>query len=361
MRSVGVPCDEAMTPRAPHVPLHTAAATYGAGSDGLICGYRFDADGAPAPLACAADAFDAPVDCPGFAWLHFALGHNGSAASLRRTGLVPDDKLASHVEGSRSSRIEQDGQTLCAVLNDLTFDFDYDASNMATLWVFASPQLVVTARLHPLRSVDRLRHAIKSGERIESSVALLDHLVRDQADELQRMVRTATERVDDLEDLLLAGRRRDDPGELSRLRRLFVRLHRLLTPEPTALSRLLSSPLPWMRGDDVARLHRASEEFALVMRDIVSLQERAKFVQDELDAHAARANARVLFTLTVLTALALPVNMVAGLMGMNVGGVPLAEHARGFWIVSLSIVAATVLVGWIAWRGAKKRRRDARW
>ena len=43
----------------------------------------------------------------------------------------------------------------------------------------------------------------KRGEPFASPVALLDHLLRDQADELQRIVRTATERVDEIEDELL--------------------------------------------------------------------------------------------------------------------------------------------------------------
>jgi len=48
--------------------------------------------------------------------------------------------------------------------------------------------------------------------------------------------------------------------------------------------------------------------------------------------------------LTLATVLALPLNVIAGLFGMNVGGIPLAGHRHGFAIV-LSIVAALMLVG----------------
>ena len=54
-------------------------------------------------------------------------------------------------------------------------------------------------------------------------------------------------------------------------------------------------------------------------------------------------NNRSLFVLTIVTVLALPINIIAGLLGMNVGGVPLAQHAQGFWIV-VGIVAH--LHGW---------------
>jgi len=36
------------------------------------------------------------------------------------------------------------------------------------------------------------------------------------------------------------------------------------------------------------------------------------------------------------------------LLGMNVGGIPLAEEAYGFWIIAALIVAFTGIAGWFA-------------
>ena len=329
--------------------------SHGAGDDGLICGYAFDAQGLSTPADSAAVVLASrPAD--GFAWLHLNLAHNGSAATLAATGIVPPDFLESPGTDSRASRIDIDANTLCAVLNDLTFDFHFDASNTSTLWVFVGPRLVVSARLHPLRSIDRLRMAIRRGDLVPSPLALLNHLLGDQADELQRLVRSVTERIDDIEDQLLSGRGPRDPGELTRLRRLLVRLHRLLTPEPTALARTLSSPLAWMQPDDLDRLRRTSEEFALVMRDIGALQDRARFVQDDIAARATRDNAKLLFALTAITALALPINLVAGLFGMNLEGAPFSKHPAGFWIVSLAVVSTTVALGLVVLKMLRRRR-----
>ena len=44
-------------------------------------------------------------------------------------------------------------------------------------------------------------------------------------------------------------------------------------------------------------------------------------------------------TLGVVTVLALPINIIAGLLGMNVGGVPLADSPHGFWVI-------VVIVSW---------------
>jgi zinc transporter len=59
---------------------------------------------------------------------------------------------------------------------------------------------------------------------------------------------------------------------------------------------------------------------------------------------------RILFLLTVVTVIALPFNVIGGLFGMNVGGIPFAGHRHGFLIVIVLAGALTVLGGIVAMR-----------
>ena len=106
--------------------------------------------------------------------------------------------------------------------------------------------------------------------------------------------------------------------------------------------RMLSNPPRWVSDGDMQKLHHANEEFALVLRDVAVLQERIKLMQDEAATRVAEENNRTLFVLTMVTVLALPINLVAGLLGMNVGGIPLADHPHGFWVVVGVITVSTV-------------------
>jgi zinc transporter len=287
-------------------------------------------------------------DAVGFLWLHFNLVDAAAEAWIRtHLPVVPEFFEALH-EGSRSTRIEDAGDTLVAVVNDVAFEFAFDPSEIASLWVHVGPRLVVSARIHPLRSIDRVRQAVRDGCRFDSSVGLLDRLLRDQGDVLMRIVREATVRVDAVEDGLLAGRLGPKRMELGRLRRVLVRLQRLLAPEPGALFRLLRQPPPWITAQALDDLRQATEEFSLVIRDLAELQERIRLLQEEIAAQVGEQTNRSLFTLTVVTVLALPINIVAGLLGMNVGGIPLAEHPHGFLIIvgviAVFMVLATVIV-----------------
>lgn len=223
------------------------------------------------------------------------------------------------------------------------------------MWIHVERHLIVTARGQPLRSVDKLREAVKAGEPLRSSADLLEHLLRAQADVLVEIVRAVTERIDTIEDQLLSKRLDHRRARVGALRRLLVRLQRLLAPEPGAFFRLLQHPPPWMAELDVQGLRQSSEEFAVVLRDMATLQERIKLLQEEIAAEINESNNRSLFVLTVVTVLALPINLVAGLLGMNVGGIPLNQNPSGFWLVVAVLLTFTALAGWLAVR--KQRRR----
>ncbi len=167
---------------------------------------------------------------------------------------------------------------------------------------------------------------------------------------LVRIVREATLQVDAVEDSLQLGRLQRKRAELGKLRRLLVRLQRLLAPEPGALFRLLRQPPPWVAPHDLDGLRQSTEEFSLVLRDLAALQERIKLLQEEIAAQVGEQTNRSVFTLTVVTVLALPINIIAGLLGMNVGGIPLADHPHGFLIIALIVLTFTVVAGWIAFR-----------
>jgi zinc transporter len=331
--------------------------TYGSDRNGLVCGYLFPVgeagravtlDDAVAWLAAK------PTPSPaGFLWLHFNLADASAETWMRANlSLAPEYFEALH-EGSRSTRIEDASDQLIAVVNDVAYEFSFEPSEIASLWLTANPRLAVSARTHPLRSIDRLRQAVKEGCRFDSSVALLNHLLRDQGDVLVRIVREATLQVDAIEDSLQAGKAQHKRAKLGKLRRVLVRLQRLLAPEPGALFRLLRQPPPWIVAPDLDELRQSTEEFSLVLRDLAALQERIKLLLEEITALVGEQTNRSVFTLTVVTVLALPINIIAGLLGMNVGGIPLADNPHGFLVIALIVLTFTVVAAWLAFR-----RRD---
>jgi len=330
--------------------------SYGSDTHGLVWGYRFAPGQTPAPIGCEAAVqwLKAPkADASEFIWLHLSLSNTAAERWMHESLELSESFFETLRETTGSTRLELEGDALIASVHDVLFNTSFDSANISTVTIWMDPHLVVSARLRPLRSVDRLRAALKSGQSLRSSAELLAQLLHEQAQVLVDIVRQSTTQVDDVEDKLLANRVSVSRSELSGQRRSLVRLQRLLAPEPAALFRLLSRPPEWLTEEDLGDLRHAAEELSAAVADCAALTERIKLLQEELTATIEEQTNRTLFILTLVTVLALPINVVTGLLGMNVGGIPLQQHSHGFaWVVT----SLTLVTGLLAYLLLLRRR-----
>jgi zinc transporter len=227
---------------------------YGTDKNGLICGFLLSPNTTPRELGSeeAVQWLTAQKDIEGedFLWLHFNLSHSYSEKWLTAHANLPEEFFDTLREDSHSTRIERVESSLLAVVNDVHYDFSFEASEISTLWLSVAQRVVISARLRPLRSIDALRESVRRGEIIRSPLALLIHLLHEQENVLVSIMRRVTVRIDSVEDKLLAGKVGVTRAELGSLRRLLVRLQRLLAPEPASLFRLLQAPPEWTDETD---------------------------------------------------------------------------------------------------------------
>jgi Mg2+ and Co2+ transporters len=330
----------------------------GSDQDGPIWGYHFVPDQPARPITSeqAVAFLTAPGPCltNEFLWLHFSLSNAATEPWLRRYLTLPDTFYESLHSDVDSTHLEQDADSLVARIHDVLFDFTFNAP-VATTTLCVKPRVLVSAHVRPWRSIDQLRAAAQAGQIFRSPIEILARLLRDQASVLVDIVRKSKKQVGPMEEQLLAKRISISRGELGSLRRMLVRLQRLLAPEPAAFFRLLSRPPDWIAEQELQNLQQAAEKFSTAISDTTALVERVKQLQEELAALVNAQTNRTLFVLTVVTVLALPINLVAGLFGMNVGGIPLNQHRYGFLLVVGPLVVLTALLAYLAYWGLSRR------
>jgi zinc transporter len=324
--------------------------------DGPIWGYHFVPNQPAQSITSGAAVEFLSAPSPGtpneFLWLHFSLSNAASEPWLRRYLTLPDTFYESLHSDVDATHLEQDGDSLVARIHDVLFDFTFDVP-VATTTLCVKPRVLVSAHLRPWRSIDQLRAAVQSGQVFHSPIEILARLLLDQASVLVDIVRKSKRRVGPMEEQLLAKRISVSRSELGTLRRMLVRLQRLLAPEPAAFFRLLSRPPDWISQDELQNLQQAAEKFSTAISDTAALVERVKQLQEELAALVSEQTNRILFLLTMVTVLALPINLVAGLFGMNVGGIPLNQHPYGFFLVLSPLLILTVFLAY--WAFGKRR------
>ena len=92
------------------------------------------------------------------------------------------------------------------------------------------------------------------------------------------------------------------------------------------------------------------EHIERVVHNVRRLEQNAETaVQMHFSAQSNRTN-DIMRTLTALTAIFLPLNLIAGIFGMNFEFIPLLHEKGGFWWAMGSMLLTAVLLGVLFWR-----------
>lgn len=115
-------------------------------------------------------------------------------------------------------------------------------------------------------------------------------------------------------------------------------------PTPDGAAERRERELVMVRSRDV------HEHIERVVHHVHRLEQNAETaVQMHFSIQSHRTN-DIMRVLTVLTAIFLPLNLIAGIFGMNFEFIPLVHKADGFWIAMGSMGAIAVLLVLVFWR-----------
>jgi len=306
---------------------------------GLICGFSLAPD-SPAEAITVSEIETVLARSDRIVWIHLNANHAGVRRWLAHADIVPPRARAALEDREQRVRVETLGAGILAIVNDLTFEEESEPDEVATLWAYATPRLLVTARAHPLRNLDRLRSAARNGLRTSSGFALLGQIFEFQAEALESLLKHPADAIERVEDHILRGRVREQRESLGQARRMVVHLNRHFAPQRHAMTRLAARSGDALAQGELARMQAAADELGFLLDQIAGLQERAKLLQEELHARVSEQTNRSLYVLTVFSVVFLPMNLVAGIFGMNVAGLPGLEGDSSFYWAMLTIVVA---------------------
>ena len=92
------------------------------------------------------------------------------------------------------------------------------------------------------------------------------------------------------------------------------------------------------------------EHIERVLHHVRRLEQSAEAtVQMHFNAQSHRTN-EIMRTLTVLTAIFLPLNLIAGIFGMNFEFIPLLHRSNGFWLALFLMLMTAIGLVVFFWR-----------
>lgn len=297
----------------------------------------FHLDGTGKATAKQPAEFAKPPSDQGFDWIHLRLGGPETRKFLDVLDL--DDFVIEALTAEETRpRCTVHGEGAFMTLRGVNLDPGAEPEDMISVRFWIETHRIIGVWRRPLYAVADLKNAIERNLAPLSPGEFIAKLALRLADRAEPSVASLNEEIDTLEEQVLDPDVNVSRGALAGLRRKAILLRRYMIPQRDALTTLEIEDLLWLLDSDRAKLREAAERIFRLGEELDAIRDRAQIVHDQImDRRAERMNQRMLI-LAIVSAIFLPLGLLTGLLGINVGGMPGANWPPAFWVVTALIL-----------------------
>ncbi|HOV03967.1 MAG TPA: zinc transporter ZntB [Kaistiaceae bacterium] len=312
----------------------------------------FDADGAAHPIAepeiiavwQKAGNNGGPGEAA-FLWVHLHAPDEAAREALSHWAGLGRSRPAALVAAETRPRCDSYPKGLLLNLRGVNVTPGAEPDDLVSVRLWIEAHRILSVSYREMHALDDLRTAVARGRVIANTGEFVAELALRIANAMEPVIEELSEQIDDLEDEVATDAFASLRRRLSEARRQATGLHRFIAPQRMALDRLAIEAQTLFAAPDRNRLREAADHVTRFSEELSMIHDRASILQEEItDKRAEVLNQRML-VLSVAAAVFLPLNLIVGALGMNVGGIPGAGSAGAFW--GVSIVLAAIAVGGI--------------
>jgi zinc transporter len=274
----------------------------------------------------------------GVQWLHLDYMNDKVQNWLsKESGIDPVMCEALIAEDTRP-RVVTAQNSMLLILRGVNCNPGADPEDMVTLRMWFEEHRIISMRHRKVMAIDDINKYIESGKGPSSPAEFLVMTANRLVDRMADVVSDIDDAVDELEENILTAESYELRPKLANARRQSISLRRYLAPQRDVLSRLQNERISWLSDINRVHIREVAERTARFIEDIDSARDRAAITQEELNSRLSEQMNKTMYVLSIVAAIFLPLGLITGLLGMNVGGLPGTESKIAFSVVTLIMV-----------------------
>ena len=317
----------------------------------LVCAYLLDGKGHGEELDRAALDKWKPED--GIVWAHFDALNDATEAWLHEQAKLEPLIVDSLLTKETRPRCDPHGEGVLVILRGVNLNPDADPEDMVSIRLWVDRDRILSTRLRPLMATQDIRAQFGIGKGPGSPGHFVARLAWQLAERMGPAIQALSDQMADIEDRLdKAGAHqkvelRDIRHPLLDLRRTTITLRRYLAPQRDAIGTMSQLDEEWIDTRTKNRLREVMDKFSRITEELDEIRERSLVVQDELANRISHRMEKTMYVLTIVATIMLPLGLITGLLGINVGGIPGAESSWAFWAVCLGLLGIAGVEIWL--------------
>jgi zinc transporter len=308
--------------------------------DGLIYAFLLDGKGGGIPQDW--DSIRDWHSDKGVLWVHLDYTKQDSKHWLMNdSGLEPlvVDALMAEETRPRISSIN-DGRLIS--LRGVNSNPGADPEDMVSIRLFCTKDRVISTRRRTLLSVSDLVDALHHNNGPCNTGELIARLTERLASRMSEIITELEERMDGYEENIISGAGQEMRKNILEIRGEIIKLRRYLAPQREAMIRLFTDTYNLLSEHDKLQVREVSDKITRYVEELDSIKDRASVAYEELSSRLAEQMNNRMYVLSLVAGLFLPLGFLTGLLGINVGGIPLAENSMGFLGVVVFLIVLVI-------------------
>lgn len=313
--------------------------------DEIRIGWTFDGQGGGRRLTTV--EMGQELKYTGLTWIHLNANTSDAQDWLESEATYLDRIIidALLADETRPRTIDfNDGMLL--ILRGVNTSPDEQPEDMVSLRVWIDRERIITIerrRVQTIRDID-LHIALSTGPKTAGDfLALLTGHLFEHLDESLGRLHT---RLDALEEKIMHSP--DDQLRLEALdiRRAAIIFRRYVAPQRDVLAHLRLAEHSWIEPYHRRSFQEDLDQVLRSLEDLDLMRERAQITYEALNSALSQKVNRNLYLLSGIATIFMPLTFITGLFGMNVAGIPEAEHPYAFALIcgiSLLLILVQVL------------------
>lgn len=285
-----------------------------------------------------------------FDWVHLHGDDPGTKPILEHLKLDPFVKEALLAQDTRP-RLTLHGDGTILILRGVNLNEGADPEDMVSIRFWISKDIVVGIWLRRAFAVQDFCDALERGQVPNDPAEMITQIAMRLADRAEPVIVKLSDKMEALEENTSGQGYVNSQQGLKALRKTAVALRRYLVPQRDALTTLAIEEFSWKTDRDSSRIREVAERITRLGEELDELGDRAIIAHDHLLSIRAEKMNQTMLLLAGVTAVFLPLGLLTGVLGINVGGIPGTDSPYAFALVCLLVA----LIGLGLWAVMKRR------
>lgn len=235
------------------------------------------------------------------------------------------------------------GDGFLMILRGINLNPGAAPDDMVSLRLWIEPNRIISIWRRKVMAVEDLRNELENGVGPKTEGEFLAHITRNLSLRMSESINSILGQVDELEEEIFEQKDKPLRTVISELRRQIIGLKRYLNPQQEIFTRIQKDEISLFDKNNLASLRETTDRLTRYVEDLEAAKERTSVAQDELESRLTSRMNKTMYMLSIVTVIFLPLGLITGLLGINVGGIPGSNNPFAFYIVTGLLVFIAIM------------------